>query len=116
MDRDQASILDIVKMARLIGEFTAGARRQDLESDPRLRFAVLHAILIIGEAAKRLTPAFRAAHTDVPWKQIAGMRDRLVHGYDDVDLDTVWDVISTHAPYLLARLEPLLPPKPESEP
>lgn len=74
---------------------------------------MLHAILIIGEAAKRLTPAFREANADIPWKQIAGMRDRLIHGYDDVNLDTVWDVAMTHAPDLLARLEPLLPSEPD---
>lgn len=104
MDRDQATVLDIVRMARLIATFTTGARREDLDADPQLRLAVLHAILIIGEAARRLTLAFREARPEIPWKQIAGMRDRLIHGYDDV--------ASTHAPDLLARREPLLPPEP----
>jgi uncharacterized protein with HEPN domain len=112
MDRDHASILDIVSMARLLREFTAVAVRADLETDARLRLAVLHAILIIGEAVKRLSAEFRESHALIPWKQIAGMRDRLVHGYDDVDLDTVWEVASVHAPGLIGYLEPMLPRNP----
>jgi uncharacterized protein with HEPN domain len=64
---------------------------------------------VLGEAAKRLSPELRARHPDIPWRAIAGMRDRLVHGYDDVDLDLVWKTVSEDLPALIARLDRLAP-------
>jgi uncharacterized protein with HEPN domain len=114
MDRDLSSVLDIVRMGRLTGEFIGSASRTDLDANPQLRLAVLHALLIIGEAVKRLSPEFRNARPEIPWKQIAGTRDRLIHGYDDVNLDKVWEIATAQVPGLVASLEPLLPPEPSS--
>jgi uncharacterized protein with HEPN domain len=66
----------------------------------------------LGEAVKRLSDEFRQAHASIPWTQIAGMRDRCVHGYDNVDLDRVWEVVSIHVPQLAAYLEKVVPPPP----
>ena len=65
-------------------------------------------ISIIGEATKRLSDDFRAQHAEVPWKEMAGMRDVIIHDYDEVDLDEVWTVIRENLPQLLADLEPLV--------
>jgi uncharacterized protein with HEPN domain len=66
-------------------------------------------LLVLGEGAKRLSTVFRDEHPDVPWKAIAGMRDRLLHGYDDVDLDLVWKTVDEDLRALLKRLEGLAP-------
>jgi uncharacterized protein with HEPN domain len=57
--------------------------------------AVLHQLLIIGEAVKRISPEFRVAHPEVPWKLIAGTRDKLIHFYEGVDLEEVWEMVAS---------------------
>jgi uncharacterized protein with HEPN domain len=109
MSSDDASVLDIVLAARNVLAFTAQTDRADFLDDVKTQSAVLYQFAVIGEAVKRLSPEFRARYPDVPWRRIAGMRDRLIHGYDAVDLQTVWDAIEQDVPALLARLEPMTP-------
>lgn len=66
---------------------------------------MIHRLLIIGEAAKRLSPKGRSHHPGVPWREIAGMRDRLIHGYHEVDLQEVWDTVKRDVPWLLLELK-----------
>jgi uncharacterized protein with HEPN domain len=77
--------------------------------DEKTQSAVVHQLMIIGEGTKRLSDAFRDSHPQIPWRDIARMRDRLIHHYDAVDLDEVWKTVETDVPDLLARLEPLAP-------
>jgi uncharacterized protein with HEPN domain len=114
MDRDPASILDIVLACRRLTRFLEGRTREDLDRDELLQFAVLHATALIGEAASRLSLEFRQDHSEVPWREIIGTRNRIIHGYENVKLDTVWDIAATKALLLIEQLEPLLPPTPES--
>ncbi len=65
--------------------------------------------MLLGEAAKRLSETFRSAHPEIPWRLAAGMRDRLIHHYDDVDLVEVWKTVRRDVPELIAALEPLVP-------
>jgi uncharacterized protein with HEPN domain len=109
MQRDPATLLDLQQHARLVIEFTAGISYASLLTDAKTRAAVLHEILIVGEAIKRLSQDFRLAHPQVPWKGFAGLRDRLIHGYDDVDFEEVWKTVNGDIPALLQFLEPLLP-------
>ena len=78
--------------------------------DAKTQSAVLHQLLIVGEAVKRLSPEFRAAHPDVPWKLIAGTRDKLIHFYEGVDLDEVWKMVTSDLPELIRQIGPLAPP------
>lgn len=73
-----------------------------------MQSAVLHQIVIMGEATKRLSGDFRANHPTIPWKDIAGMRDVLIHSYDSVDLGAVWRVTQKDLPVVLAQIESLL--------
>jgi uncharacterized protein with HEPN domain len=82
---DDGTAFDILKAARLARDFSAGLTRPQFEADLKTQSAVLHQIIILGEAVKRLSMEFRQAHLAVPWDKIAGMRDRCVHGYDNVD-------------------------------
>ena len=109
MQRDDATLLDILRAARLALEFRGGLDRAAFLTDLKTQAAVLHELLVLGEATKRLSAAFREEHSDVPWKAIAGMRDRLLHGYDDVDLELVWKTLDEDLAALLERLEPLAP-------
>lgn len=77
-------------------------------SEPHWHDATMRQIEFIGEAAKRLSPAFRYAHPETPWKRMAGMRDVLTHKYDDVDLAVVWSVTQRSIPALKGRIEAIL--------
>jgi uncharacterized protein with HEPN domain len=112
MQRDEATVLDMAYAARLIQEFTNGMDQRAFLADRKTQSAVLHQIMVLGEATKRLSAGFRAAHTQVPWSQIARMRDRVIHHYDTVDLHRVWAVIETDIPAILALLDPLVPGDP----
>ncbi len=90
--------------------FIQGRGRPDLDSDAMLAFALIRAVEIIGEAAARLPGPVRDAHPEIPWAQIMGMRNRLVHGYYDVDLDVLWATVSTNLTPLIAALDAMLSP------
>ncbi len=108
MNRDRATLLHIAIAARRVIEFSQGMALDEFTEDIRTQSAVLHQLMVIGEAVKRLSDSFRSEHTAMPWSLIAGMRDNLIHGYDDVDLNQVWDTVERDVPELLQFIEPLL--------
>jgi uncharacterized protein with HEPN domain len=109
MPRDSAALLDIARAARLVMEFVGGASKDTFLNDAKTQSAVLHQLLILGEAVKRLSGEFRARHPAIPWTLIAGMRDALIHEYDEVDLDEVWRTVKRDVPDLLHHVKTLLP-------
>ncbi len=109
MSRDKASILDMVNAAKRVVQFSKGVNKSNLATNEEKQSAIFYQVLIMGEASKRLSLEFRQQHPQIPWKDIAGMRDILAHQYDRVNLNTLWDVIQNDIPELLALLEPLLP-------
>jgi uncharacterized protein with HEPN domain len=78
------------------------------ESDFRTNLAVVGALEIIGEATKRLPMSLRQEYPDIPWKNMAGMRDRITLGYDTVDLQIVWDVVKVDIPQIRPRIRHIL--------
>lgn len=109
MSRDSTTLLDIVRAGELIVQFINGVERSAFDQNVMLQSAVLHQLMVLGEAVTRLSAAFRDANEDVPWKLIVGMRHRLIHGYDDVDLNEVWYAATKDVPELIGRLKPLTP-------
>ena len=109
-DRDQAVILDILTAGKLILDFRKGLDQAGFLEDRKTQSAVIHQLLIIGEASKRLSPAFKSAHPGVPWDDIARMRDKMIHHYEGVNRHEVWNAVARDVPALLAYLEPLAPP------
>ena len=85
--------------------FTKGRFRSDLDTDHMLSLALVRLLEIIGEAARGISPEFREAYPEVAWSQMAGMRDRLIHGYFDVNLDVVWKTVSEDLPVLIVQRE-----------
>ena len=77
-----------------------------------LAFALVRALEIIGEAADKLSDLAHAAHPSIPWSEIIGMRHKLIHGYFNVDLDIVWNVVTAELPGLVAWLDSVLSPPP----
>jgi uncharacterized protein with HEPN domain len=111
MQRDITILLDIVQAAHLVSAFKEGMDKAAFGKDLKTQSAVLHQLMVIGEAVKRLSPEFREDRKEIPWSAIAGMRDHLIHGYDMVDMEEVWRTATVDVPSLLAALMPLVPPQ-----
>ena len=114
MSRDDATLLDLVHHARLLIDILDGFDRALFLDDVRTQLAVTRLFEILGEAVKRPSPAFREQYPEAPWWRISGMRDVLIHSYDRVDLNRVWDAAIDEIPNLLKVIEPLVP-QPDSE-
>lgn len=74
--------------------------RADLDADRQFNLAIVRLLEIVGEAAARISPAGRVSLPNIPWPAIVGLRNRLIHGYDEVDFDIVWDIIQIDLPLL----------------
>ncbi len=111
-ERDVLTIGQIVDACKSIERFCAGHTFDDFADDDMLSSAVERKIMIIGEAAspnaKRLNDAFKDAYPEVPWRQLAGMRNVLAHQYDTVRLRIMWETATNDIPTLRATLEPIL--------
>lgn len=112
MSRDIVTLTDVYIALVRIREFIAGVTKEEFVGDEKTHSAVLLKLMVIGEAIKRLTPEFREAHSEVKWKEYAGFRDVLIHQYDDVNLETVWDIVTNELPELLSQVERVLPSPP----
>ena len=102
---DRIRIQHMMDAARQAIGFTQGKSRKSLDADPMLSRALMHAILEIGEAAARTSDVGRSRAPDVPWAQIVGMRNVLMHVYWGVDFDRLWKTVTEELPSLLASLE-----------
>jgi uncharacterized protein with HEPN domain len=109
MNRDETALLDIDNATQRIRLFATGLSKADLATNEEKQSAILYQVIVVGEATKRLSTDFLNTRPDIPWKDIAGMRDILAHQYDRVNLDTLWDVIQTDIPELIELIAPLLP-------
>ena len=104
-DRDKAFLFDIVHGVRQAVGYVEGVTRKQFDGDAKTQDAVIRRLTVIGEATKRLSDGLRDRYPDIPWRQMAGMRDIIVHEYDRIDLDTVWNVLRGEFPDLLPQLE-----------
>lgn len=99
----------MIEAAQKAQQFIAGRQRADLDSDTMLLFALVQAVQIVGEAATHISQETRAATPEVPWPQIIGMRNRLVHAYADINSEVVWKTVTVEIPAVLPLLTALLP-------
>jgi uncharacterized protein with HEPN domain len=101
-------LTDIHETMGKIPSFVAGMTYEQFMGDEKTVFAVIRAIEIIGEATKNVPPSVRNRHPEIPWKRMAGMRDRVIHGYRGVDLAIVWETATTTIPDLIPRMARVL--------
>lgn len=99
----------MLEAARQAVTIVNGRARADLDSDVLLSLALARLLEILGEAASKISREFRGNHPDMPWVQMIGARNRLIHGYFDVDADIVWNIVTDDLPPLIAELERLVP-------
>ena len=107
-DGDRVRLRHMLDAAREAVSFAEGRTREDLYHDRILALALVKAIEILGEAAVQVSEQARRRHPQVPWAEITGMRNRLVHAYFDIDLDRVWDTVVDDLPELIAVLDVVL--------
>ena len=112
MRHDDALLLDMLLAAREAVELASGMTFTAFERNRTAQLAIMKTIEIVGEAASRVSAGTKETYPDVPWSGIVGMRNRLVHGYFDVNLLRVWETVDQDIPRLIVQLEGLVTDKP----
>jgi len=109
--RDDAYFLDMLLAARQMMKMIADVNQDVFNQSEIHQLATMRLIQIIGEAARKVSDEARNQHPQIEWTKIIGMRNRLVHDYNNVDLNIVWNVISEEIPKLIPLLEAIVPPE-----
>lgn len=108
MNRDIASLHDILSAGNLILDFIENKTFSDFEDDAMLNSDVCRQLEIIGEATKRLSKEIREENANIPWREMAGLRDIISHGYDIIDNREIWSVCKHSIPELLSNLDTII--------
>lgn len=110
MQRDDTiRALHILETARKALHFVENRTRDDLNQDEMLAISLVHLLEIVGESANCVSASFREQPPHVPWKKMIELRNRLIHGYFDINLDIVWDTVLEDLPPLVADIEKIIP-------
>ena len=115
MKRDGAYLLDMLLAARDAVDFAGQITYSQFENSRLHQNAIFKALEIVGEAASRVSSEMRESQPDIPWHEIIGMRNRLVHVYFDLDIGLVWQTVQEDLPPLIAQLEHIVPPESTSD-
>ena len=107
---DRARLEHMLEHAEEAVAMAAGRSREDLDTDRQLNLSLVRLLEIVGEAAARVSEERRSASPAIPWPDIVGLRNRLVHGYDEVDFDILWDIIEIDLPPLVDQLRKIIGP------
>ena len=99
------SLRQMLDYAREALEMVRGQVRADLDTDRKLNLALVRLLEILGEAANRVPPEDRNKHPQIPWPQLISLRNRLIHGYDQVDFDILWQIVTQDLPALESELQ-----------
>jgi uncharacterized protein with HEPN domain len=108
MSRDAAHLMDILDSSRLAVRHLGDVSREQFSGDIERQDAVIRRLLIVGEAARRVSQETRDRMPDLPWASMIAMRNLMIHEYDDVDMGIVWDTIRNDLPPLIAALSRLI--------
>ena len=105
---DSAYLRHILDAITRIEEYTAGIEYEDFMQHHLIQDGVIRQIEIIGEATKRISDEIKKKHLGIPWKDMAGMRDKLIHDYLGVDMDALWDTVENDIPTLKSKLKDII--------
>jgi len=108
---DETRLRHILDAVREAVAFSKGRSQSELHENRMLSLSLVRLLEIIGEASRGISEEFRLAHPEIAWKKMIGMRDHLIHGYFDVNLDVVWETVTQDLPPLIAQLEKSLTSK-----
>lgn len=111
--RDESYLLDILISARKAIQFVEGLNFKEFVESEIHQNAVIRPLEVIGEAARIISDEMKTEHPEIPWGEMIGMRNRLIHEYFNINLTTVWDTVHNDLPDLLQAIEPLVPPENE---
>ena len=105
---DRISLVDMLIHAKEAIDLLGEASADELKSNRVMQLALMRLVEIVGEAANRVSLTTQQRHPEIPWPLIIGMRNRIVHEYDNVNLDVLWDTITNELPPLISQLEAIL--------
>ena len=94
--------------AREAWEMAQGRTREDVDTDRKLNLSLVRLLEVVGEAAARVPREYQAAHPEILWPEIISLRNRLIHGYDEVDFDILWTIVTNDLPPLIESLNKIL--------
>ncbi len=103
-----ARVQHMLDYAREAADMTQGRVRADLDTDRMFNLALVRLVEVVGEAASWIESDFRALHPQVPWSDIVATRNRLIHEYDQVDMNRIWRIVQDDIPPLIAQLESII--------
>jgi uncharacterized protein with HEPN domain len=107
MRTDRLRLLDAIEQTELIASFSARGR-DAFFNDLIVQSAILHRLALLGEACRGVSPELRVAHPEIPWPQIVGFRNVVIHEYFGIDLELVWEIVAEHIATLGAQLNSVL--------
>jgi len=110
MSRDDTYLVDILESAKMALDYVLGKDWDEFYEDVQCQDAVVRRIEIIGEAARRLSQETRDKHPQIPWREMTSMRNLVIHEYDVVDINQVWDTVQKKLPPLIEELKKIVPP------
>ncbi len=108
MQRDKQALIDIAIAIQQTLLYAQDIDRNNLQENDEKQAAILYRLIIIGEATKRLSDKFREQYPMIPWRQMAGLRDVVIHDYDELDFDILWNVIHINLPDILPEIQAIL--------
>jgi len=106
--RDAAYLWDMLDAAKTVEQLSSGMDFNQYSNDRRTQLAIERALEIIGEAAGRVSATFRDTHSEIPWRQIIGQRNVLIHEYGEIKQERIWKVVKENIPQLIEQLEQLI--------
>ena len=115
-EHDAALLWDMLEYSRILGRITVGISYFQYQQNRTLQLAVERAVEVVGEAARRVSPAFKEAHPEIPWRGIIAQRNVITHEYGEIKQDRLWVVATQRIPALIELLQRLELPPPPSDP
>ena len=111
MSRDDTYLVDILESSKMALTYVSGKSWNAFYEDTQCQDAVVRRIEIIGEAARRVSQETREKHPQIPWREMTSMRNLVIHEYDVVDINQVWDTVQNKIPPLIKELAKIVPPE-----